>query len=347
MCSSCEFSDLGKNRQFFGGGQQGPEIKRHFWFRGFATNIEIRPILRYPFCTTFGFLVQIDLWILKAHARAQQVRSEAAETLRAQASERAAAGRRLKQEREAAARREAALKAEAGRVLEGRDEAEAARRTAEEAASAAWPWGGGRGGVRLLTARSCEQALVAAEEARLTAEKVLAKEVAKAEASHAGVLEISRARLMANDKLRTEASQARKSAKEQQAAAEVAERDASASRAKVAQLQGEELEHLSGAGQLEALLDENISALSRIQKARLARLATVPDDFKCCITLEIMTDPVMAADGHSYERSEIERWLAIKSTSPLTREALEHTHTFPNHALRGRIQDWQARSLGI
>ena len=25
-----------------GGGQQGPEIKRHFWFRGFATNIEIR-----------------------------------------------------------------------------------------------------------------------------------------------------------------------------------------------------------------------------------------------------------------------------------------------------------------
>jgi len=170
----------------------------------------------------------------------------------------------------------------------------------------------------------------AGEKARLEAEAKEAREASEALRAELG-------------KARQEAVEARAHAKEQQAAAEVAERDASASRAKVAQLQGEELEHLS-AGQLEALLDENISALSRIQKARLA---TVPDDFKCCITLEIMTDPVMAADGHSYERSEIERWLATKSTSPLTGEALEHTHTFPNHALRGRIQEWQARSLGI
>ena len=48
-----------------------------------------------------------------------------------------------------------------------------------------------------------------------------------------------------------------------------------------------------------------------------------------------MSDPVMpAADGHSYERKQIERWLATKSTSPMTGEALQHTHTFPNHALR-------------
>jgi len=41
-----------------------------------------------------------------------------------------------------------------------------------------------------------------------------------------------------------------------------------------------------------------------------------PADFICPITTELMSDPVMAADGHSYERTAIERWLATKSTSP-------------------------------
>ena len=66
-----------------------------------------------------------------------------------------------------------------------------------------------------------------------------------------------------------------------------------------------------------------------------------PDDFICPITTEVMSDPVMAADGHAYERTAIERWLATKSTSPMTGEALQHTHTFPNHALRRQIREWQ------
>ncbi len=31
-----------------------------------------------------------------------------------------------------------------------------------------------------------------------------------------------------------------------------------------------------------------------------------------------MKDPVMTTDGHSYERSEIAKWLKNKSTSPKT-----------------------------
>ena len=54
-----------------------------------------------------------------------------------------------------------------------------------------------------------------------------------------------------------------------------------------------------------------------------------------------MSDPVMAADGHAYERSAIERWLTTKSTSPLTGEALEYTGLFPNHSLRRMIRAWQ------
>jgi hypothetical protein len=34
-----------------------------------------------------------------------------------------------------------------------------------------------------------------------------------------------------------------------------------------------------------------------------------PDDFVCPIQLERMRDPVLAADGHSYERAAIEAWL--------------------------------------
>ena len=66
-----------------------------------------------------------------------------------------------------------------------------------------------------------------------------------------------------------------------------------------------------------------------------------PDDFVCPITTEVMSDPVMAADGHAYERSAIQRWLATKSTSPLTGGALEHPYLTPNHMLRRQIRDWE------
>ncbi|EOD17969.1 hypothetical protein EMIHUDRAFT_61507, partial [Emiliania huxleyi CCMP1516] len=66
-----------------------------------------------------------------------------------------------------------------------------------------------------------------------------------------------------------------------------------------------------------------------------------PDDFICPITTEIMSDPVVAADGQSYERSAIERWLATKSTSPLTSAELESKGLFPNHSLRRMIRLWQ------
>ncbi|EOD21260.1 hypothetical protein EMIHUDRAFT_241449 [Emiliania huxleyi CCMP1516] len=56
-------------------------------------------------------------------------------------------------------------------------------------------------------------------------------------------------------------------------------------------------------------------------------------------------DPRLLRDGgghgHSYERSAIERWLATKSTSPMTGEALVHSFLAPNHTLRRMIREWQ------
>ena len=61
-------------------------------------------------------------------------------------------------------------------------------------------------------------------------------------------------------------------------------------------------------------------------------------EFRCPITLGTMVDPVIAADGHSYERVALEAWLATHRTSPLTGAALEHMHVTPNHRLRSMIE---------
>ena len=59
--------------------------------------------------------------------------------------------------------------------------------------------------------------------------------------------------------------------------------------------------------------------------------------FICAITQCVLVDPVVCADGHSYERAPIEEWLAAHNTSPITNEALAHTALTPNTTLRKLI----------
>ena len=65
----------------------------------------------------------------------------------------------------------------------------------------------------------------------------------------------------------------------------------------------------------------------------------LPEEFVCPITHQLMTDPVIAVDGHSYERSAIQKWLDLgNATSPMTNERLERPDLVQNHALRSQIQ---------
>ena len=58
-----------------------------------------------------------------------------------------------------------------------------------------------------------------------------------------------------------------------------------------------------------------------------------------------MADPVIAADGHSYERAEIEKWFATgKQTSPMTNSAMASQTLVSNHGLKSQIKEWQGRS---
>ena len=63
-----------------------------------------------------------------------------------------------------------------------------------------------------------------------------------------------------------------------------------------------------------------------------------PPECYCPISQSIMIDPVICADGHTYERKNIEKWLRDHSTSPNTNEVLPYKQLVPNLSLRNVIQ---------
>ena len=51
----------------------------------------------------------------------------------------------------------------------------------------------------------------------------------------------------------------------------------------------------------------------------------------------MMVDPVIAADGHSYERKAIEAWLQQHSVSPVSGVRLMHKRVTSNHIVKSVI----------
>jgi hypothetical protein len=67
---------------------------------------------------------------------------------------------------------------------------------------------------------------------------------------------------------------------------------------------------------------------------------SIPNECFCPITQEIMDDPVIAQDGHTYERTAIKRWLDMgKRVSPKTGARLLSTELISNHAMHSLIED--------
>lgn len=67
----------------------------------------------------------------------------------------------------------------------------------------------------------------------------------------------------------------------------------------------------------------------------------IPAYFICPIFQEIMQDPVVAADGFTYESEALKGWLeGGHDTSPMTNLKLPHCDLLPNHTLRSAIQEW-------
>ncbi|PWZ28797.1 U-box domain-containing protein 34 [Zea mays] len=90
-------------------------------------------------------------------------------------------------------------------------------------------------------------------------------------------------------------------------------------------------------------LDEILHRITFAVSLRSPKLTSVPSHFVCPITQELMEDPHVAADGHSYEHYAIRAWLKRHTTSPVTRSKLQNSSVIPNHSLRGAIQQWKSQ----
>ena len=67
-------------------------------------------------------------------------------------------------------------------------------------------------------------------------------------------------------------------------------------------------------------------------------ISHVNPNFLCPISMEIMKEPVLAADGHTYDKPSIQKWFETKNTSPITNLNIDTIIT-PNITLRTIIQE--------
>ena len=75
----------------------------------------------------------------------------------------------------------------------------------------------------------------------------------------------------------------------------------------------------------------------------------LPEDFMCPITQEKMIDPVIAQDGHTYERKAIEAWFSTSSMSPMTNAPLPNGNKtlLPNFNLKSQISSWEQETAAL
>ncbi|KAL4563376.1 hypothetical protein LXL04_027417 [Taraxacum kok-saghyz] len=68
---------------------------------------------------------------------------------------------------------------------------------------------------------------------------------------------------------------------------------------------------------------------------------TIPKDFCCPISLDLMMDPVIISTGQAFDRASISRWIEEGHCNcPKTGQTLVHKKLVPNRALRNLIMQW-------
>ena len=97
---------------------------------------------------------------------------------------------------------------------------------------------------------------------------------------------------------------------------------------------------------LEIVLQQNngLNKELRELRQRFRDTSQIPDEYRCPITMEVMQYPVIGTDGNTYEQSAITAWLKYSSTSPLTREPVQHS-LLPNRNLKKLIDHWMEGAL--
>lgn len=92
---------------------------------------------------------------------------------------------------------------------------------------------------------------------------------------------------------------------------------------------------------------DNVAEREAYEKEDADAAEPLPGMPSCPITGLPMRDPVVAADGHSYERKAIMRWFKKSNMSPITREELPHKHVVPNYMLLSALQKENNSEEGV
>jgi len=66
----------------------------------------------------------------------------------------------------------------------------------------------------------------------------------------------------------------------------------------------------------------------------------IPNEFICPITLDIMKEPMVMPDGHTYEKEAIKKALEITHVSPLTKMPMEFSDGVINYSLKSLIENY-------
>lgn len=76
-------------------------------------------------------------------------------------------------------------------------------------------------------------------------------------------------------------------------------------------------------------------------------LMNIPEEYLCPITSEIMTEPVVAADGQTYQKESITEWFRRENRkSPSTGANLSSPILYDNFTLKKIINSYESRLEG-
>ncbi|RDX84122.1 U-box domain-containing protein 3, partial [Mucuna pruriens] len=79
----------------------------------------------------------------------------------------------------------------------------------------------------------------------------------------------------------------------------------------------------------------------KIERPEVKSGVSIPTYFRCSLSLELMSDPVIVASGQTYERNSIQKWLDHGLTvCPNTHQRLVHTNLIPNYTVKAMIANW-------
>ncbi|KAJ1410622.1 Zinc finger, RING/FYVE/PHD-type [Sesbania bispinosa] len=91
--------------------------------------------------------------------------------------------------------------------------------------------------------------------------------------------------------------------------------------------------------------DRQLSKLSSFNfkpnNRRSGQMPLPPEELRCPISLQLMSDPVIIASGQTYERLCIEKWFSDgHNTCPKTQQKLDHLNLTPNYSVKGLVASW-------